>query len=616
VYFCTLQAALAWSPGANLDVTSYTLPDYLNTGFAWPETSANLAGFDSRPNTGLAISGGGTLAYSLGMGVFRGLNELGLIGNVKYLAAVSGGSWASSSFMHYGRGQEGFASSDDQFLGKHIGPGSLDMDTLNEMSTKSMGYGVTNDAYRAAMQSQTACVYTTGCVDEYSQTQAELMWTGSAGGPNEVFKALGVPYSKIPSWDATTVAEAVARNPSVLSTSDFVERVDANRPYFINCGTVVGPTSSMPFNTSTRQAWRIQYTPIYTGIPHAATNVSFVGLPSCSCPSSADSTAGTACTTTQLAAGCSTQEALTEVVAIGGMVDSFAYNSSTPNTAGIEPFGVPPASATCSAAFGSQEAMWQPIQQEKGLNLTAADFKMNKFAPTQWIAGPGNTVTKMAVSDGATADNLAIIDLVMRNITNIVSVTINGMFTALPNSSEWDGSVDSAGVNGFDPYLCALFGGCAADDALSATYNFAQNQIFAKTDMPTLVKQLQEGALSAKGPIANVLLSTVANDHWGIAAGQQVNLTVLYLAQWDAFSAALPADTQASILDGAIACNYSEASWGGACANVFPYKMPSFYMTAAHVNLVSQMFTSLVMENQDLFEALLPTTTTSKQTLT
>ena len=25
VYFCTLQAALAWSPGANLDVTSYTV---------------------------------------------------------------------------------------------------------------------------------------------------------------------------------------------------------------------------------------------------------------------------------------------------------------------------------------------------------------------------------------------------------------------------------------------------------------------------------------------------------------------------------------------------------------------------------------------------------------
>ena len=226
---------------------------------------------------------------------------------------------------------------------------------------------------------------------------------GSAGGPNEVFKALGVPYSKIPSWDATTVAEAVARNPSVLSTSDFVERVDANRPYFINCGTVVGPTSSMPFNTSSRQAWRIQYTPIYTGIPHAATNVSFVGLPSCSCPSSADSTAGTACTTNQLAAGCSSQEAQTEVVAIGGVIDSFAYNSSTPNTAAVEPFGVPPASATASAAFGSQVAMWQPIQQEKGLSLTAADYKMNKFAPTQWVAGPENIVTKMAVSDGMSA---------------------------------------------------------------------------------------------------------------------------------------------------------------------------------------------------------------------
>ena len=80
--------------------------------------------------------------------------------------------------MHYGRGQEGFASSDDEFLGKYVGAGSLDISTLNEMSTKSIGHGVTTDAYRTAMQSQTTCAFTTGCVDEYSQAQAELMWTG------------------------------------------------------------------------------------------------------------------------------------------------------------------------------------------------------------------------------------------------------------------------------------------------------------------------------------------------------------------------------------------------------------------------------------------------------
>lgn len=43
---------------------------------------------------GLAFSGGGTRAASATLGQLRGLRKKGLLKDVKYISAVSGGSWA------------------------------------------------------------------------------------------------------------------------------------------------------------------------------------------------------------------------------------------------------------------------------------------------------------------------------------------------------------------------------------------------------------------------------------------------------------------------------------------------------------------------------------------
>jgi len=71
-----------------------------------------------------------------------------------------------------------------------------------------------------------------------------------------------VPVGKLPSWDTDTVRAAVERNPGeddtcndhdpsvgnagAVHTEDFVIRVDSNRPFFISCSTLLGPSGAPP----------------------------------------------------------------------------------------------------------------------------------------------------------------------------------------------------------------------------------------------------------------------------------------------------------------------------------------------------------------------------------
>jgi hypothetical protein len=71
----------------------------------------------SRPNTGIAFSGGGTRSAAATLGYIRGLNELNLLDNVRYVSCVSGGSWACTPFIYLPGDW-----TDETFLGQSIPP--------------------------------------------------------------------------------------------------------------------------------------------------------------------------------------------------------------------------------------------------------------------------------------------------------------------------------------------------------------------------------------------------------------------------------------------------------------------------------------------------------------
>ena len=98
----------------------------------------------SRPNVGLAISGGGARAYACTIGFFRALTSLGLMDQPRYISSISGGTWASSVYTFYDRGAPGVAANDDELLGSLADASDLTLSALATMPPRFMGAAATD----------------------------------------------------------------------------------------------------------------------------------------------------------------------------------------------------------------------------------------------------------------------------------------------------------------------------------------------------------------------------------------------------------------------------------------------------------------------------------------
>lgn len=64
----------------------------------WPEKKTISSKGKQQHTLGLALSGGGYRSAIFCYGILKGLHQIGVIGNIDYLSAVSGGSWIATPF--------------------------------------------------------------------------------------------------------------------------------------------------------------------------------------------------------------------------------------------------------------------------------------------------------------------------------------------------------------------------------------------------------------------------------------------------------------------------------------------------------------------------------------
>jgi hypothetical protein len=85
--------------------------------------------------TGIAVSGGGSRSLTCAIGQYRALKYLGLLDEVAVISSVSGGTWASASFVYLPP-----TFDDDDFLGLPTpNPGSLTLSQLGTLSPNNLG---------------------------------------------------------------------------------------------------------------------------------------------------------------------------------------------------------------------------------------------------------------------------------------------------------------------------------------------------------------------------------------------------------------------------------------------------------------------------------------------
>src|SRR3954451_1523546 len=90
--------------------------------------------------TGIAMSGGGSRALTCAMGPYRALKFLGVLDKVAVISSVSGGTWASASFVYLPSSFD-----DDVFLGPATAdPGSLTISGLKTLDAACLGTAPTS----------------------------------------------------------------------------------------------------------------------------------------------------------------------------------------------------------------------------------------------------------------------------------------------------------------------------------------------------------------------------------------------------------------------------------------------------------------------------------------
>jgi len=203
--------------------------------FTFPEMNDSV--LLAKKNVGIAFSGGGTRSASLTMGQLRGLNEIEVLKDIRYLSAVSGGSWGSFPFVFLDN-----SISDKNFLGGYLEPDQITMDNLKECPENSMTYAISNSKIFNKF------IETLGAGDErYSRIISDIFLKPFNLGSLRKF----FTYNK------ESLKQILKRNKELTEDQFYLVNPRENRPYPIAGGTILRPKlNRFPFEMS----------PLYVGI--------------------------------------------------------------------------------------------------------------------------------------------------------------------------------------------------------------------------------------------------------------------------------------------------------------------------------------------------------------
>ena len=220
----------------------------------------------NRSDLGVAFSGGGTRSAAATVGALRGLLSNGWLRRVRYIAAVSGGSWASVPFT--------YAPADPAtLLGPMMAPEQLEKALVEALPPKqSLARSIVDSKLLAPGAAEAAKLWAQSELlkrDITPQVQSFLNRFVRGAADETYANILGKifiePYvpdgtERRYTWNTPSINTIKELNPS-LSVSDFVQAT-VDRPFLIVTGTMIymHPAYDYP------RLIPVEYTPLYTGV--------------------------------------------------------------------------------------------------------------------------------------------------------------------------------------------------------------------------------------------------------------------------------------------------------------------------------------------------------------
>jgi len=518
--------------------------------FTFPELSTRLV--ERTADVGICLSGGGNRAAMAGMGQLRALLALGLLERTRYLSCVSGGSWLSTPFTFYRSG----SPDDEHFLGPVTPPERITMEDLEApIPHTCVGWTATRALDHVFLHHLLDC-------------PRDRAWIETVG--NLYFAPWGLHDPDHPApftYDAASLADIRARNPSLAEADFHLAREPHRRPYLVVNGSIVGDPHLMPLEMI--EPLHLGITPLYSGSTYA-------------------------------------REALFQARdgrwdahrVGGGYVESFALGGPAPAERGQDaavvqaprrPYQLADASGTSSAFFaGFAERL--PV---RGL----VDFNPRL---SLWPLYTDDAEVPFTLGDGGVLENYGMIALLLRGVKRLI-VCIN---TSTPLDLKYAAREKAPTADDLDAYLPPLFGFPVAQVGV----NTANNKVFRPHKFIEVVEGLQ-AAIRAGGPAVTMTgLEVLNNGWWGLEGGFKVQVLWCYLQRSERFEAALGDRHVAAAIDRGNSFHLLPGLHG-------PFKhFPNYstawqnddlvQMTPAQVKLLADLTCWSMMESEDKLRAL------------
>ena len=210
------------------------------------DPEVKIQALDEKADLGVCFSGGGTRSASATLGQLRGLRNTNILDRVRYLCAVSGGSWTATPFTYL---PDSF--DDDTFLGPHVDPQGMTDEDLQYAPDGSMAEAI----HRSVLFDKILKNWTKLRGDEsYARAIGDIFL--DRFGLDET--------SKFFTWDERSLEAVMQNNSRSVGSSNYLQRSDfvlakSDRPYLIVGATLLfGPDKA-------QTVVPMEITPLYTG---------------------------------------------------------------------------------------------------------------------------------------------------------------------------------------------------------------------------------------------------------------------------------------------------------------------------------------------------------------
>ena len=227
-------------------------------GTIWPE--AETEAVRTRGSVGIALSGGGSRAYSASVGLVRGLGAQGHMERSAYLSTISGGSWFSATYTYHKTG-----ASDDELLGAPV--------KADELTTQSL-----QDANNYLMAEIPQRLSKSVLASYLLKPMLDDKYTFNSLWIDAIYDAYLKPFeigSQYFTWSKADADGIRKRNPSMKSTP--ILSALPGRPYLIMSGTLMGPLKVAPFPVPKQNYYLFEMGGLATGVSIPSVQVTYSG---------------------------------------------------------------------------------------------------------------------------------------------------------------------------------------------------------------------------------------------------------------------------------------------------------------------------------------------------